>query len=488
MHRRPAAPAGSDSTRRIDADAAGVTRRGAVGRLGYFTLAIGAVVGSGWVIVLGEWLRTAAPGGTITGFILGGLAMMLIAICYGELVARCPTFGGEFIYVLRTLGRLPAFLVGWFLTLYAVSICAFEAVVLTSLLAVLAPGFEGPTLYTVGDSAVHAGGLIVGLLGVLLIGALHFVGVASAIRFQNFVTLGFLVALALLVAAGLWLGSVAHWHPLFRATAAHSIASGILWVFSTCAFFLNGWQTALHAIEERQSGLSVRAAVMSMVGGIFVGVLAYCGIVLSASAAVPWQNLLSLDMPAVAAFAALVPGGVLGTVVVVIALVSVLKTWNAIAWIGTRLVVAQAREGFVPRILAQLHPRDGAPRPAVLLITGLSLAGPLLGRAAILPIVNMVAICLALSIVLCLLVLLRRRQLALETPSFVVPGGTATIVVALAAACLMIGVAVVEPLLRSEASVPLEWKLIGLWAAFGLVTWLAVGRRAPPAPSGSQPR
>jgi hypothetical protein len=54
-----------------------------------------------------------------------------------------------------------------------------------------------------------------------------------------------------------------------------------------------------------------------------------------------------------------------------------------------------------------------------------------LAFGAIMPIVNMVSICLALSIILCLCALLRRRRQNTQKRAYSVPGGSITIYAAL---------------------------------------------------------
>jgi amino acid transporter len=124
--------------------------------------------------------------------------------------------------------------------------------------------------------------LVIGYSGTAIVGALHYRGAASAIRFQNFVTLTFIGVMILLIALGATFGTLDNLRPIFRADAGQSVRVGILWVFSTSAFFLNGWQTALHAIEERGKRVSVKVAVWHMAAGILAGAFLYCGIVLAA--------------------------------------------------------------------------------------------------------------------------------------------------------------------------------------------------------------
>jgi APA family basic amino acid/polyamine antiporter len=305
--------------------------------------------------------------------------------------------------------------------------------------------------------------------------ALHYRGAASAIRFQNIVTYGFIAVSVAAMTCGFTLGSSRNLQPLFPHTTGTSWVGGAVWIFSTCAFFLTGWQAALHAIEERRPDVPTRDAILYMVGAILAATLFYCGIVLAAASAVPWTSLIGRELPAVAAFRALGGGGVLGTMVLVAAIVSLTKTWSAVAWIASRLLFAQARRGLLPEALARVDPASGAPRTAILFVTGMTMIGVAIGRTAILPIVNMASICLALSMILCLVVLLRLRwrRTDKDVSSYVVPGGTPTVVVALIGAVTMIGVALLQPLVNGAGAIPLEWVLLLAWGTVGIVIWVS---------------
>jgi len=458
--------------------------RRAIGRGGFFSLAFGAIVGSGWVVLLGDWLKAAGPGGASLGFLAGALVMVLVALCYGELAARSTAAGGEFLYTLETFGRFPAFLVGWFLTLYSVAICAFEAIALAWMLRAVAPMIALPAAYHVGSSAVAWDALLVGVGGALGIAALHGRGAAAAIRFQSAVTYGFIALSVFLIVLGLCAGNARNLEPLFAAPANSSWSAGACWVFATCAYFLNGWQAAIHAIEERRANLSPRHIIVCVVAAIAASALFYCGIILSSASIMPWQRLAILDLPAAAAFRSIGPHGIFGTVVLVAAVISLAKTWSAMTWMSSRLIFAQARCGLLPQWLAQVDPSTGVPRRALWVVSAFTLLGVAVGRSAILPIVDMVSLCLALSIILCLIILLRRRRHGAPA-SYIVPGGTPLILTALLGASAMVGIAVLQPFLSGAGRIPPEWLMLGIWAALGMLVWYVgralQARRARPA-------
>jgi len=459
------------------AEPAGLRR--SIGALGFFNLSFGAIVGSGWVVVLGDWLARGGPGGTVAGLLAGGAIMTLIGLCYAELAARMPVAGGEFLYARESLGPGAAFAVGWFLTLKLIAICAFEGIALGLMLQRLLPGIGDGALYHLLGAKVSGLALAAGWAIALGLGALNLTGSKLSVRFHNFVTIGFIAIIAVTIVVGVSTGSPRNLQPIFPDTPEILWWHGALWVFSLSGMFLNGFQASMHAMEERSARTPLRGAVLSMVGGIPAAAFFYGAIVIGAAMATPWQSLLDIELPAAAAFTNSLSFIDWAVVVLVAATLSLLKTWNAMLIMASRLIFAQARLGYLPAGLARVSMRSGAPRNAILLVTILTVCAVPLGGGVILPIINMCAMCLAVSYTLCIAILLRQRARDTATtppPAFRVPGGAPTIRLALVGATLMAAAAILSPALQQQR-IPMEWLSIAAWALVGLIVWKIAVRR-----------
>lgn len=456
--------------------------RNVVGRGGFFALSFGTIVGSAWLAVLGDWLKSAGPGGALLGFALGATVVLLIAFCYAELAARLPHAGGEFLYALRGVGSHAAFAVGWFLTLDAIAVSAFEGIVLAMFIGKLLPQWVGPPLYTLLGHDISASALLLGWGTATLLAVINCRGLRLSITFQRFTTFAFLAVMIALLIGGFAQGDIANLQPWFASATEHPWWLGAVWIFATCALFLNGFQVSLYTIEERDRDLSIRDAVIMMLWGLLAAVAFYCLIVASAGSLLPWQSLLPASLPAVTAYSQLGPQRVMEALILGIACVSLLKTWNALVIFGSQLLVAQARENMIPAALARQHPNTGTPVRAIWFISIGAMALMLLGRAAVLPIVNMISICLALTFVVSLAALLRLRRMDTAGPvSFRVPGGSIVIWIALLAALAMAAVALIEPAIRVRG-IPVEWLLLLGWASLGVIFYRRrhAGRKTSP--------
>ena len=96
----------------------------AVGALDLTALGLGAIIGTGIFVVIGEAIGDAGPA-IILSFVLAGVTCVFSALCFAELASSIPVAGSAYTYTYATMGELIAWIIGWDLILeYAVSVAA----------------------------------------------------------------------------------------------------------------------------------------------------------------------------------------------------------------------------------------------------------------------------------------------------------------------------------------------------------------------------
>jgi APA family basic amino acid/polyamine antiporter len=96
----------------------------AVGPLSLTALGVGAIVGTGIFVIVGEGLREAGPA-VILSFVLAAVVCLFSALSYAELASSIPVSGSAYTYAYATLGEVVAWTIGWDLILeYGVSVAA----------------------------------------------------------------------------------------------------------------------------------------------------------------------------------------------------------------------------------------------------------------------------------------------------------------------------------------------------------------------------
>src|SRR5260370_40894690 len=60
----------------------------------YFALGFGVMVGTGWLVVMGDLLERGGPLGAMLGFTFRALTLLPIGYVYGQLVKAIPDAGG----------------------------------------------------------------------------------------------------------------------------------------------------------------------------------------------------------------------------------------------------------------------------------------------------------------------------------------------------------------------------------------------------------
>jgi basic amino acid/polyamine antiporter, APA family len=95
-----------------------------IGPLGLTAMGVGAIIGTGIFVVIGEGAAAAGPA-VILSFVLAAVTCLFSALSYAELAAAVPVAGSAYTYSYATMGELVAFIIGWDLILeYGVSVAA----------------------------------------------------------------------------------------------------------------------------------------------------------------------------------------------------------------------------------------------------------------------------------------------------------------------------------------------------------------------------
>jgi len=444
----------------------------------FFTMGFGSVIGVAWVVVLGQWLDRAGPMGAILAFLGGGAVMMLVGLCYAEVGTAIPVAGGEVAYAHEVFGVKTAYAVGWLLALAYVAIVAFEAISVGWVLAALIPGSQGPAIYSVAGGPVPVGSLLIGVGGTLVLTYLNYRGVRGAAAFQDVSTYGLIILALVFILAGIAGGSTENLRPWFQESAGKLAWSGVLGVFAAAPLWFSGFNVIPQLMEERAADSSLGLLGRVMLLAIGAAAVFYMLVILAASMAAPWRELVGMDLPAATVFRSSFRSPLLANIVLAAALLGIVTTWNTAFIAGSRVLFAFGRARLIGPAFGAVHPRFGSPFKSVLFVGALGSAAACLGRSALIPIVNVGSTCLAFAYLLtCVsLIRLRRRRPELPRP-YRVPGGVWVAAAAIVGALYMLLTTLYQPLVDARGQLPLEWVVLGVWILLGLVFWISARKR-----------
>src|SRR3954447_8200819 len=104
-----------------DTEEKGASLQRVVGLLDLTALGIGAIIGTGIFVIIGEAIGDSGPA-IVVSFILAGITCAFSALSYAELSSAIPVSGSAYTYGYATLGELVAWIIGWDLILeYGIS-------------------------------------------------------------------------------------------------------------------------------------------------------------------------------------------------------------------------------------------------------------------------------------------------------------------------------------------------------------------------------
>ena len=429
-----------------------------LGRRDVVALAFGAMIGWSWVVLTGTWITSAGVAGAIAAFLVGGGAIAIVGLTYAELASALPFAGGEHVYSQRALGSRASFICTWAIILGYMSVIAFEAVALPTVMSSLVPGLDVGYLWTVAGWEVHASWVATGIMGAVVMTTLNILGVKIVAIVQTTVVMLILVVGFFFVTGSTVTGTTTNLDPLFIDGLG-----GIAIVLVMVPFMFVGFDIIPQAAEEID--LPFRDIGTALILSVVMAIAWYALIILGVGMVMNGEQLSGADLVTAEANA-IIYGELGGTILLLTGLAGIITSWNALIVGASRAIYAMAKDGMLPHFLAEIHPRYHTPKNAILLIGVLSVISPLFGRPALVWLVNAggLGIVVAYAFVALSFIALRKKEPELARP-YTAPGGVVTGYVAL---LLSIGIgALYFPGSPSALVWPHEWAIIFFWILLG---------------------
>jgi basic amino acid/polyamine antiporter, APA family len=463
-----------------------------LGRLHLIALGVGAIIGAGIFVITGHAAAAYAGPAVMLSFAIAGLGCLFAGLCYAEYASMIPVAGSAYTYTYASMGRFMAWFIGWNLVLEYLAASATVAAGWSGYfsdfmryLGMPLPAALAGAPFCVAldphcstysaaagtlDAMAHIGttGAWINLPAVVLIIAVScilIVGVQASARFNNLMV-GIKLAIVLLViAVGLPHVVAANHTPFIPPNTGqwgHFGWSGVMRATGVIFFAYIGFDAVSVAAQEAKN--PKRDVPIGILGSLALCTVLYMLMSYVLTGIAPYQ-MLNVPHPVSRAAEALPATAWLAPIINVGAVVGLASVVLVLLLGQSRIFYAMARDGMIPPLFSEVHPRFRTPWKSTV-ATGLFsivLAGllPLDILGELVSIGTLLAF-----VIVCLGVLILRRT----KPLAVRPFRTPLVWLVAPAGMLMCGAMMYW--------LPLDtWLRLAVWTAIGLVIFFAYGQR-----------
>ncbi len=453
-----------------------------LGPLALTGLGVGATIGTGLYVLIGEVARDAAGPSLMLSFLLAAVGCGFAALCYSELASMVPVAGSAYTYAYTTLGELVAWIIGWDLILeYAIGSSVVAAGWSNHLDAFLrnvlhirldprltaAPwdydlkqgAFFWKTVSLPGGETCVAWLNLPAILITAIITVILVIGIRESAGFNA--TMVFLNIAVILAIAGIGFAYIdpANWHPfLHEKKGWGGVTEGAARIF----FAYIGFDSiSTHAEEARRPQRDLALGIM---GALAICTILYVAVAIVLTGMVPYQ-MIDVQAPLVAAFQSknLTFAGGLITIGILAGMTSSLLVGNLSQ---PRILLAMSRDGLLPPgIFAAVHPRFKTPWKSTILVGAVVAAAAALAPLGFLADLVSIGTLFAFVIVSGAVWILRRTDPSTPRPF------RAPFINVVAAMGILVNGYMMHSLGREN------WLRLGIWLLVGLAIYFGYGRK-----------
>ncbi|XP_041443809.1 cystine/glutamate transporter isoform X2 [Xenopus laevis] len=325
------------------------------------SLTIGTIIGSGiFISPKGVLKNSGNVGLSLVIWVACGVLSMCGALSYADLATTIKKSGGHYIYLLETLGPLPAFLRLW----------AEYILIRPSINAVASLAFGRYLIEPlfVPCHAPDAAVKIMSILCISLIIALNCWSVSWSANVQTVFTVAKFIAIGLIIIPGLMALSSGRTENFQNAFDTSSLAlDKIPLAFYSGLFAYGGWFYVTFVTEEIVN--PERNIPLTVIVSLTVVTVCYVLTNVAYYTVLTPNQVLSSEAVAVS-FAEQTLGHISSVIPILVAL-SCFGALNGGTFASARMLFAGSREGHGPPLLSMIHIKRHTPLPALILMAPL---------------------------------------------------------------------------------------------------------------------
>ncbi|MEU6774847.1 APC family permease [Streptomyces sp. NPDC046759] len=338
-------------------DTGGGLRRD-VGLIGLMWASVGSIIGSGWLFGAEKAVTAAGPAAIIS-WVIGAVAIVLLALVHAELGGMFPVAGGTARYPHYAFGGLAGMSFGWFSWLQAATVAPIEVEAMIGYAKHwhFADGLQNT------NGTLTVSGIVVAVVLMAVFVAVNFLGV-RVLAHTNSAATWWKIAVPL---AAIFVIAIGNFHPgnFTSEGFAPMGAKGVLTAISSSGiiFALLGFEQAIQLAGESRN--PKRDLPRATLGSVAIGSVIYLLLQIVFIGALPhvsfakgWANLAYAGISGPwAGLASLVGLGWLAWVLYADAIISPGGTGLIYTTATSRISYGLAKNGYAPKVFAKTDAR-----------------------------------------------------------------------------------------------------------------------------------
>ncbi len=303
---------------------------------------VNSIIGGG-IYLLPAVIAISLGNASILAYLLCGLILLTVMMCFAEASGRVSSSGGAYVYIETAFGPLAGFLAN-FIFIFGFGLPC-DAAIANGMLDMLAIPFP-----------IFATAFYRSLFFVIMFGFFAFInviGVKQGMKMVKAITFIKMIPLTLIIIISLFNIKTSNftWEGM---PAAESLGAASLILF----FAFQGGETAVNLSGEMKNPR--RTGPLGILLGIVFVVLFYI-IVQLISQGVLGAELKNHEAAPMAAVASALVGPVGGIILIAAAIFSIFGTLSGSPLTYPRMIFAGGRDGLLPKFLSKIHPRYATP-------------------------------------------------------------------------------------------------------------------------------